>query len=87
MEPISLVATAWAPHNSPTRRAVAMEGVSTSIGTEGLSRATRRAVDPDPVKTVIARIETVSAIVMQAWLSASAVVRSGGVSRKRTRPR
>ena len=42
---------------------------------------------PEPVKTVIAEIETVSAIVMQAWDSASAVVRSGGVSRKRTRSR
>jgi pyruvate kinase len=48
----------------------------------GLTRAAGK-----PVKTVIALIATVSAMVMQAWLSASAVVRSGGVSRKRTRPR
>ena len=62
-----------------------MLGVSTSIGTLGRSRATRRAVEPDPVKTVIALTGTVSATVMQACASASAVVESGGVSSRRTR--
>ena len=58
-----------------------------STGVPGRSRATRRAVEPLVVNTVIALIGTVSAMVMHAWASASDVVASGGVSRKRTRAR
>ena len=54
-------------------------GVSTSIGAPGRSRATRRAVEPEPVKTMIPASVTVAAIVAQAWASASAVVRSGSI--------
>ena len=73
---MSFVATACAPHNSATRRAVRIDGVSTSIGVSGRSRATRRAVEPLEVNTVIALIGTVSAMVMQLCANASDVVAS-----------
>ena len=43
----------------PSRRAVFSEGVSTSSGTVGRSRATRRAVEPELVKQTIAAAPTV----------------------------
>ncbi len=57
--PMSLVVTAWAPHSRRDAAGGVHRGVSTSIGTDGRSRATRRAVEPDPVNTIIAVIGTV----------------------------
>src|SRR5688572_10182981 len=82
---ISRVRTAWAPHNRPSRRAVLSDGVSTSKGTAGRSRATRRAVDPEAVKLTIADALTVPTIVLADWAMASAVVGSGSVRVKWTR--
>src|SRR5690554_8233984 len=78
----SRVTTACAPHNNPMRRAVWRSGVSTNNGTEGRSRAIRRAVDPDLVKQTIADVGTVRAMLKLAAASASAVVASGTVSVK-----
>ena len=55
----SRVRTACAPHSRPSRRAVFSDGVSTSSGTVGRSRATRRAVEPELVKQTIAAAPTV----------------------------
>ena len=81
-EVTSRVWTAWVPHSSPSRRAVSICGVRTRIGTDGRSRAIRRAVDPELVKQMIAAADTVCAIVLAASASASAVVGSGRVTVK-----
>jgi hypothetical protein len=72
--PTSRVWTACEPHSSPSRRAVEMFGVSTSIGTLGRSRDTRRAVPPVLVKQTIVAAEMVSTISAEAAAIASAVV-------------
>jgi hypothetical protein len=81
----SRVRTACAPHKSPMRRAVLVEGVSTSSGTDGRSRAIRRAVDPDMVKQTIAAALTMPTMLPAASAIASLVVGSAGVSVKWTR--
>jgi hypothetical protein len=68
-------------------RAVFWLGVSTSIGAAGRSRATRRAVEPLAVNTMIPAIGTVSAIEALALARASAVVASGSISMKWMRRR
>ena len=45
----SRVCTAWTPHSSPIRRAVIIDALIASSGTEGRSRAIRRAVAPELV--------------------------------------
>ena len=67
------------------RRAVAICDVSTSNGTEGRSRATRRAVEPDDVKQMIALVSIVRTICAADAASASAVVASARTSVKWTR--
>ncbi len=62
-----------------------MRGVSTSSGTEGRSRAIRRAVEPDVVKQMMAAAVTVCAMFFAASDKASAVVGSGRVMVKWTR--
>ena len=62
------------PHSSPKRRAVSGAGVSTRMGTDGRSRATRRAVEPDVVKQMIADADTMAAMSLADSASASAVV-------------
>jgi hypothetical protein len=78
----SRVWTACVPHNRPRRRAVSWLGVSTSSGTEGRSRAIRRAVEPEVVKQMIATADTVAAMFFAASASASAVVGSGFITVK-----
>ena len=69
----------------PSRRAVLSDGVSTSSGTVGRSRATRRAVEPELVKQTIAEAPTVRTMSAAARAMASLVVASGRVSVKWTR--
>ena len=55
----SRVWTAWTPHSSPRRREVWSDALIASSGTGGRSRAIRRAVDPDLLKTIMALAEIV----------------------------
>src|SRR4028119_1039349 len=59
------------------RRAGRAEGGSTSIGTAGRSRESRRAVEPDEVKQTIAAAPTVPAMLLTAGGSAGAGGRPG----------
>ena len=75
---VSAVTTAWTPHTTARRRAVARLLVRPSTGQLGRSRATRRAVLPPSVKAAITEAPMVCATCRAAAAMAEGGLRSGG---------